>query len=59
VINDNLELVEPTRPDPSVQKPKFEEKYGVDRVVENFECHMWPNMVFHFIFEFHNANKKG
>jgi len=45
VINDNLEQIEPKRPDPNVQKPKFEEKYGVDRVVENFECHMWPNMV--------------
>ena len=45
VIDDDLDEIKPLRPDPSVPKPKFEDKYGVDRITENFECHMWPNMV--------------
>lgn len=45
VIDDDLDKIEPITPNPDAPKPKFEEKYGVDRVIENFECHMWPNMV--------------
>lgn len=45
VIDDNLDDVEVKKEDPAAKQPKFEEKEGIDRVVENLECHMWSNMV--------------
>lgn len=33
------------------------EKFGIDRLVENLECHMWPNMVIR-LFQFEEQSKK-
>jgi len=47
IISDDLELVQPKQPvtEEAGKAAKFVEKVGVDRVAENLECHMWPNMV--------------
>jgi hypothetical protein len=43
IIDDDLDSLKPVEPE--TKKSGLVEKYGVDRIVENLECHLWANMV--------------